>query len=533
MELRHTLLLRAGDSASRWSLAALATATMLTSAMALYYYVPWSQLELNMEQLLSSSFGEEGFGSVAEYTSESIDEDDDEDDDDEHVDPDLLDGFSSREDQSMSVVLTSSDPTSDLCHRPIMMDLSGQTPSKPISGVSTPARNSSVDVESQQINDASLDTIQLVKEERAGPLCQSMPSILKRDGQPLRSSRHGSPLPLNRKLLHPSKQSSWHDSRSESSSFTSDLLQLPSETDISSSSTFDNPTTSNMEKCSSQCSAESGRSVVLREPDWTPFTGTHDRARKRVMVASLANTMSELHSANASPSEKHKHLPILDVLPFEPPQELGDGSEFWFERFTRSTAAAGKHWDWRRRSTTDLVELLNDSLLESLENVEKERVEGQKDPLPALNASENCPLMSKTQSEPSPDRSKAAEKPVPKLSMPSFPFDSSVAPSEEGMHRSESSSSTTDLCFTPTKRKFELDLDKLEIATAPDALELNRSSSSRTSALSPLPSAQYYSQQARRGFVKLTAPFSAGPSLAKRRLKNKFGGQLDLALVGT
>ncbi|WFC96644.1 hypothetical protein MBRA1_003305 [Malassezia brasiliensis] len=413
MELRQALLYRAGDSASRWSLAALATATMLTSAMALYYYVPWGQLELNMEHILAS-LGSEGFGSVTEYSSESYDEEDH--DDDEHLDPELLDGFQSDgKDQVVSVVLTSSDPSSDLCHNPIVMDLSEHdSRSKSIQYISPASRSQSP---------AKEDRLCVPQQRR-----QSMPSILKRDSQSFPSQPLGNPNLLEhssprhaRRQLH---------SHSSSPSPLSRLVPMSDDSDMSSS-TDSLPSSSLSTPCKDPRNGTgTPRSVVLKEPDWTPFVNSHDRARKRVMMASIANAMNELQSGKGSPIEKSKQLPILEALPIEPPAELGDGGEFWFERFTRSTAAAGKHWDWRRRSSSDLVELLDDNVLATLENYTMQTRQ-EKD---SLFASAN------TKAAP------AAREPA----SPKFAKESS---------RPEDSPSRSEFCFTPTKRKFDLDWD--------------------------------------------------------------------------
>lgn len=60
------------------------------------------------------------------------------------------------------------------------------------------------------------------------------------------------------------------------------------------------------------------RSVKLVEPDWTPHVDSHIRARERLETETRFAAYAE------------------------------DGG-FWFERFTQSTAAAGRDWDWRKR----------------------------------------------------------------------------------------------------------------------------------------------------------------------------------------
>ncbi|KAI3629084.1 hypothetical protein CBS9595_000156 [Malassezia furfur] len=514
IELRQALLYRAGDSASRWSLAALATATMLTSAMALYYYVPWGQLELNMEHILSS-IGSEGFGSVTEYSSESYDEEDH--DDDEHVDPELLDGFQSDgKDQVVSVVLTSSDPSSDLCHKPIVMDLSEHASrSRSIQCISPVSRSQSPGKENSPC----------APEQRR----QSVPSILKRDSQSFPSQPLGNPNLLEhssprraRRRLH---------SHTGSPSPLSRLLPMSDDSDMSSS-------TDSLPSClSTPCKdlrngTVTPRSVVLKEPDWTPFVDSHDRARKRVMMASIANAMNELHSEKGSPIEKSKQLPILEALPIEPPAELGDGGEFWFERFTRSTAAAGKHWDWRRRSSSDLVELLDDNVLATLENYTVQTREEKG----CLFAPTNTKAAPAACSPASPTFANESRVQPPSFSMASCMDASAECSSPTRLTdaaRPESSPSRSEFCFTPTKRKFDLDWDRTESASTPMALGLG--SPTRAHAHErPLerPESPFGSMSPPRlGVERITAPLAGRASIAKRRLKDKFTGRFGLALV--
>ncbi len=106
------------------------------------------------------------------------------------------------------------------------------------------------------------------------------------------------------------------------------------------------------------------RSVKLTEPDWRPYAVFHDRARERMEAAAYA--ASQLKSAS-TPNLRQQitstNMGGLSGLP-----GLGGGGsesggsnssssgtatsaeeDFWFERFTQSTAAAGKDWDWRKR----------------------------------------------------------------------------------------------------------------------------------------------------------------------------------------
>lgn len=61
------------------------------------------------------------------------------------------------------------------------------------------------------------------------------------------------------------------------------------------------------------------RSVKLIEPDWRPHLDSHVRAQERLEAATRFATAQ------------------------------GADGDFWFERFTQSTAAAGRDWDWRKR----------------------------------------------------------------------------------------------------------------------------------------------------------------------------------------
>lgn len=85
--------------------------------------------------------------------------------------------------------------------------------------------------------------------------------------------------------------------------------------------------------------------VKLREPDWSPYIEVHERARERL------DKMAEM-SANRSTSP----LLVSGSSISEEGSGSGNGSntgdeddEFWFERFTKSTAASGRDWDWRKR----------------------------------------------------------------------------------------------------------------------------------------------------------------------------------------
>lgn len=126
------------------------------------------------------------------------------------------------------------------------------------------------------------------------------------------------------------------------------------------------------------------RLIKLTEPDWDSYADTHERARQRIEVRELASR--GLARARSEPALKVQYEredePLgswLAYAPIHSPQQIsadaGNGSpqlqpqpqlpaftwfedstdadasqqEFWFERFTSSTAAAGRDWDWRKR----------------------------------------------------------------------------------------------------------------------------------------------------------------------------------------
>lgn len=555
MELRQSILRRAGWAASsRWSLAVWATATMVTGAVALYYYAPWSELDLSMGQFLSHPFNADGdFGMISEY-SEFIGEN--EDDDDELVDPDLLDGFDPRGDNKvMNVVLTSSDPTSELCHKPLMLDLTNKkSASMPPSRTqsvchATPSRIT-LSYQEDEASSSSEDADDDVDEQTRS----SVPSILKRDSQPFPSALLCNPLTLGYDSPRQSKRMARYASR-DSASPLAHLISPRSGSAIASSET-DTPRSLDAEtdRSYSRSSVGTPRSVVLTEPDWTPFTDIHDRARKRAVVANLVNTVSELHSQRSSPTKKGKSLPILESLPFEPPQELGDGSEFWFERFTRSTAAAGKHWDWRRRSSTELVEQLDTELANNLAEIHSETEpeksagsEGKQDSALFLSnpTSPFAPTMPIGQEDDDTPLSPTSFAPRPAPALPNNitsrkprPGTLNLVPLSPSLVRSESTPSPrTEHSFTPTKRKFDLDMDKVEVSSTPESLKPRVFNSSSVSHITPSwTDVTRIPQLFRRGTdsdVFTTSTPRNYTSVAKRRLKDKLGNRFRMALVDT
>lgn len=554
MELRQSILRRAGWAASsRWSLAVWATATMVTGAVALYYYAPWSELDLSMDQFLSLPFNTDGdFGMMPEYSSEFVGEDDD--DDDELVDPDLLDGFGPRGgNKVMNVVLTSSDPTSELCHKPLMLDLANKKsasvpPSRAQSVCHTSPSRITLPCQEDDASSSSEDAHDDVDEQTRS----SVPSILKRDSQPFPSALLCNPLTLSYDSPRQSKRMARYASRDSASHSPLAHLISPRSGSALASSETDTPRSLDTDRSYSRSSVGSPRSVVLTEPDWTPFTDIHDRARKRAVVANLVSTVNELHSQRSSPTKKGKSLPILESLPFEPPQELGDGSEFWFERFTRSTAAAGKHWDWRRRSSTELVEQLDSELANNLAEIHCETEpeksadsKGKQDSALFLSnpASPFAPTMPIEQGDDNAPLSPTSLAPHPAPALPNNttsrkprPGNLNLAPlSPPSLVRSESTPSPkTEHSFTPTKRKFDLDMDKVEVSASPESRALNSSSISHMAPswtdVTRIP------QLFRRGTdsdMFTTSSPRKYTSVAKRRLKDKLGNRFRMALVDT
>ncbi|PWN38078.1 uncharacterized protein FA14DRAFT_188110 [Meira miltonrushii] len=85
--------------------------------------------------------------------------------------------------------------------------------------------------------------------------------------------------------------------------------------------------------------------VKLREPDWSPYIEVHERARERL------DKMAEMSAIRST-----SPFLVSGSSISEEGSGSGNGSntgdeddEFWFERFTKSTAASGRDWDWRKR----------------------------------------------------------------------------------------------------------------------------------------------------------------------------------------
>lgn len=121
-----------------------------------------------------------------------------------------------------------------------------------------------------------------------------------------------------------------------------DVLQVNSVSHGSSAPPPYRPSQLEPESQNSSCqedtigSRQTGRSIKLVEPDWRPHLDTHVRARERLETAARFSA-SKLGSGAVS------------VMDNENDQSNPTADDFWFERFTQSTAAAGRDWDWRKR----------------------------------------------------------------------------------------------------------------------------------------------------------------------------------------
>ena len=334
LELRQTLLRRPELYArTQWPLTILATATaFVTSAMALYYYAQRLGIDLSVSQILASltpdgeSFFASGImpdfasGFIPEFASgimPDLYDADEQEDDDEHVDPELLDGLDPNHVGNYRVVLTSSDPSSDLCHCPLELNLG--------EGKTSQTRSTTPMSEKDDFNDDPfISTPSPCRPDLS-------PSILRRGRQTFRTGSLGDPaLPnCNRMRKHSSRGA--HQTPSP-------FLSPSAVDDVRTFSLCSTPLSETSTASSETCT--STRAIVIREPDWSPFTETHSRAKQRALVASLASAL---------------HGDMRDGGTDEADPFTG---EIWFERFTKSTAAAGRQWDWRRRHRNDFKDRL-------------------------------------------------------------------------------------------------------------------------------------------------------------------------------
>lgn len=301
---------------AQWSLVFLATATVVTSAMALYYYASthgYDATGLDLRYYLSLLTPQE-FGFIPTFSSSMFEHgeyDDDDYDDDEPVDPDLLDGYGSSQPKSRhNVLLVSSDPSSDLCYHPLQLDLIDGRTRRGFSSKHTSAR------------------------PRA--------SILKRSSYAHSQS--------NRKKGH--NRSCSHSHTAEDGYLGRSLSISVPEKRLKTSSSYDSIRACDKDvQWEAQLNRRSRRKVLLTEPDWEPFASTHGRARQRTILAVLARSYANMSSEGSAPSTpmEEKALEFFSQIQPVTSIEEDDGKKFWFERFTQSSAAAGKRRDLRGR----------------------------------------------------------------------------------------------------------------------------------------------------------------------------------------
>lgn len=302
---------------THWSLVFLATATVVTSAVALYYYASthgYDATGIGLRYYLSLLTPQE-LGLVSTFSSglfEHGEYDDDDCDDDEPVDPDLLDGYGSSQSKSRhNVILVSSDPSSDLCHRPLQLDLIDGKTRRGFSSEHT--------------------------------LAKPCTSILK--PSPCGYSQRNIKKGHNRSCSYSYASKDDHLGRS--------LSILVPEKRLKTSSSYDSIRAYGKgSPQEDQSNRRTRRKVLLTEPDWEPFASIHDRARQRTILAVLARSYTYMSSEGSVPSTplEEKALEFFSQTQPMTSFDEDDGKKFWFERFTQSSAAAGKRRDLRGRS---------------------------------------------------------------------------------------------------------------------------------------------------------------------------------------
>ncbi|WFD23243.1 hypothetical protein MEQU1_001932 [Malassezia equina] len=361
-ELREALLRHpALKNSTQWTMAILATATVVTSAMAFYYYAQYNGYETNISQLISF-LNKHEFGWLLSPSMFQEDDGTDEepcDDDDEHVDADLMDGFEkSMRSGSLNVRLVSADPTSELSYAPFQLDL---------------CRGKTSRVPSQDLSYSPEPSESMASSPPLGP------SILRRESQTFPSQLLCDPralyeLPRHRRrmarhLIHDPWESLSPPPLALKDYFTTSESKSGVDADKLLSALKREPT-------NATCKAMERR-VAFKEPDWVPYIDTHGRARQRAVVAILARSLSGPPSGSSTPTTPAEEIGkdiLMKTLPTVSPKELGDGAAFWFERFTRATAAGGKHWDFRRRKN-EPAEHFNSDVFDELLTPENVRME--------------------------------------------------------------------------------------------------------------------------------------------------------------
>lgn len=388
LELRNSLFRR--TNTSRWmSWVAVATATVVSGAAALYYYVPWDAFDdmgsliMPMEDDSHSMCDQENGGAVA----------DDSDCDDYPVDEELMDGFRCGDKRKDSMfLLVSSDPKSDLCHRPIHLDFTDQTPrlerveSGPKTDMSifnehfgSQGNESPVTIQSPPAMDMNdpLNGVNMAGEKRS--ISQVSPDILSPAIRPMRfsdDSRIPSILKNDRVMWQkpqPMRQSmSAQGYRPAKLARPTPLSEGFSVQSLENSNKKDSPLLSpdgdESPLKSGAISPRTRRSIIITEPDWAPFADTNTRARTRSMIASLKEPRPKNENdPTSTPVEKDDEVNAL-LAP-----AVNDDGELWFERFMQSTAATSKRRDFRERNSANLAELS-----ERLEQIKRAREEAAK-----------------------------------------------------------------------------------------------------------------------------------------------------------
>lgn len=315
---------------TQWTFAVLATATVVTSAMALYYYAStygYDTTSLNL-RYYASLLKPQDFDWTSALTSsmfEMGDFDEEDHDDDEHIDPDLLDGYGmSTPKPCGNVQLISSDPSSDLCHRPFQLDLVKGRTSRTPSLLAPSLPGSRASILKSSCADLGAETVTPQLPERKQPMFEPFDLARDKRGQAL------------------------HDYSITGSGDLSDSSLKSESMPFATGSTTEELS----DDAKGRALETRRRKVFFVEPDWEPFIECHGRARQRMVLAVLAKSyadMSSRDSAPSTPSEAKALEFFKHTLPEVGPVEMGDGSEFWFERFTRSTAASSKRLNLKKR----------------------------------------------------------------------------------------------------------------------------------------------------------------------------------------
>lgn len=102
------------------------------------------------------------------------------------------------------------------------------------------------------------------------------------------------------------------------------------------------PAAVDMDRLNHSWSQARKRQVRLVEPDWQSHVDSHVRARERLEAATRFSHFKRSNSVDT-------HLNRITDWAKSSGEERSVQPDFWFERFTQSTAAAGRDWDWRKR----------------------------------------------------------------------------------------------------------------------------------------------------------------------------------------